>query len=45
MTKIPREANTRAYELSKIASGTKQEIEASHRQIIVLIKPSITPKD
>jgi ATP:corrinoid adenosyltransferase len=43
-TKIPREENTRADELSKIASGTYEEIEATHRQIIVLTEPSITPK-
>jgi hypothetical protein len=30
VTKIPREANTRANELSKLASGTNEEIEASH---------------
>jgi hypothetical protein len=44
VTKIPREANTRADELSKIALGTDQEIEASRQQIIVLSEPSITPK-
>jgi deoxyxylulose-5-phosphate synthase len=42
--KIPREANTQADELSKIALGTDEEIEASRRQIIVLTEASITPK-
>jgi ribonuclease HI len=44
VTKIPREANTRVVELSKIAAATDEEIEASRWQIIVLIEPSITPK-
>jgi ribonuclease HI len=43
-TKIPREANTRADELSKIAPRTDEEIETTHQQIIVLTEPSITPK-
>jgi len=44
VTKIPREENIRADELSKITSGTDEEIEASGRQIIVLTEPSITSK-
>jgi hypothetical protein len=44
VTKIPREANTRADERSKLASGTDEEIEASHQQIIILSEPSISPK-
>jgi hypothetical protein len=44
ITKIPREENIRANEFSKIASGTDEEIEVSRWQIIVLTKPSITPK-
>ncbi|XP_062176102.1 uncharacterized protein LOC133881163 [Alnus glutinosa] len=44
VTKIPREANTRAVELLKIVAATDEEIEASRWQIIVLIEPSITPK-
>jgi hypothetical protein len=44
VTKIPREANVRADELSKIASGTDEEIEASQQQVIVLTELSITPK-
>jgi hypothetical protein len=44
VTKIPREANTRADERSKLASGIDEEIEASHQQIIILFEPSISPK-
>jgi hypothetical protein len=42
--KIPREENIQADELSKVASGTYKEIEASGQQIIVLTEPSIIPK-
>jgi ribonuclease HI len=42
--KIPSEANTRADELSNIASGIDEEIKASRWQIIVLTEPSITLK-
>jgi hypothetical protein len=31
VTKVPREANTQADELSKIASRTEEEIETSQR--------------
>jgi len=44
VTKRPREANTRADEPSKLASGTEEEIEALHQRIIVLSEPSISPK-
>jgi hypothetical protein len=44
VTKIPREENTRVDELSKLASGIDEEIEALHHQIIVLFEPSISPK-
>jgi len=44
ITKVPREANTTADELSKLASGSKEEIEASGQEVIVLAKPSISQK-
>jgi hypothetical protein len=44
ITKIPMEANTAADELSKLASGSDEEIEASDQEVIVLAEPSITPK-
>jgi ribonuclease HI len=44
ITKIPREANTVADELSKLASSREQEIEASNKKVIILSEPSIAPK-
>jgi len=44
VTKVPREANTLADELSKFASRTDQEIEVSHQEVIILSEPSISPK-
>jgi hypothetical protein len=44
ITKIPREANTAADELSKLASSSEQEIEALGQKFIFLSEPSIAPK-
>jgi hypothetical protein len=44
VTKVPKEANTRVDELSKLASRTDQEIKASHQEVIILSKPSISSK-
>jgi ribonuclease HI len=41
ITKIPREANMAADQLSKLASSSEQEIEASDQKVIVLFKLSI----
>jgi len=44
ITKIPREANRVADELSKLASRSDREIEASGQEVIVLAEPYIAPK-
>jgi hypothetical protein len=44
ITKIPREVNTTADELLKLALGSDQEIKASTQEVIVLAKPSISLK-
>jgi hypothetical protein len=44
ITKITREANAAADELSKLALGSDQEIEASDQEVIILSKPSIALK-
>jgi hypothetical protein len=44
ITKIPREGNMVANELSKLASSSEQEIEALDQKVIILSEPSIAPK-
>jgi ribonuclease HI len=44
ITKILKETNTATDELSKLASRSDQEIEASDQEVIVLAEPSIAPK-
>jgi hypothetical protein len=44
ITKIPREANTIADELSKLASSCDKEIEASDQKVNVLAELSFAPK-